>query len=62
MFAYTAFFLFLNQNVKLRASDQPQSVGEGSISTRDITQLCVISLSQSEAINVFPKHSEIKST
>ena len=37
IFAYTAFFRFPNHTLKLKAPDQPESAGEESLLTRDIT-------------------------
>ena len=34
---FTAMFRFLNHNLKLKAPDQPQSEGEESLLTGDIT-------------------------
>ena len=38
---FTAMFRFPNHTLKLKAPDQPQSTGEESLLTRDITQLLV---------------------
>ena len=38
---FTAMFRFPNHTLKLKAPDQPQSAGEESLLTRDITQLLV---------------------
>ena len=46
--------------LKLKAPDQPQSIGEESLLAPDITvtcaTLCVTFSSKLKAINVFPKH------
>ena len=59
-------FRLPNHKQKLKAPDQPQSAGEESLLTLDITvtcaTLCVSCSSKSKAINVFPKHAEIENT
>ena len=38
---FTSMFRFSNHTLKLKAPDQPQSAGEESLLTRDITKLLV---------------------
>ena len=57
---YTTFFRFPNHILKLKEPDQPESAGEESYLTSDITYifatLCVSFSWKLKATNVFPKH------